>query len=382
MEKRLVEGYKEALRKMTPDERGAWISRCRAGIAALTRVYLDAIAVADELEDWRDDGAPDVATWLVMRHGDLPRTAREDVRVARALGDLPEVSRSFSDGEMGRDQLAAVTRMADARSDAAWAGDAPRYAASQLERLARLRRPTNSGGRSRDERFCRMRWDDEEGSLRLWAKLSLEEGAAVEAALRRQADKRSREAEEAGEEWEPRDRRLADALADVASAALGADPDPDRATVVLHTDHAFLRHGVGAAEVAGGPALSFDLVRRLSCDCRVEAALHGEGGLLGIGRASRTVPPRLLRQLRLRDQGCRFCGRAGWLHAHHVVHWVEGGTTDLENLVLLCPFHHRLVHDGVWGMRGSPASDMQFVSPTGRSVVARAPTPWPGVHAA
>jgi hypothetical protein len=74
-----------------------------------------------------------------------------------------------------------------------------------------------------------------------------------------------------------------------------------------------------------------------------------DGSILDVGRRSRTVPPALRRALEARDQGCRFpgCGLR-FTDAHHVRHWAEGGETKLENLVLLCRHHHRLVHEGGW----------------------------------
>jgi hypothetical protein len=83
------------------------------------------------------------------------------------------------------------------------------------------------------------------------------------------------------------------------------------------------------------------------------------------------VPDQLLRVLRHRDgAACRFpgCQHRRWLHAHHLVHWAEGGATDLDNLVLLCHAHHRLIHEGGWRTSGHPATDLRFHDPGGRPV--------------
>ena len=71
-----------------------------------------------------------------------------------------------------------------------------------------------------------------------------------------------------------------------------------------------------------------------------------DGSVLDIGRKTRTIPPTLRRALESRDRGCRFpgCGLR-FTDAHHVRHWADGGETKLDNLVLLCRFHHRLVHE-------------------------------------
>lgn len=71
---------------------------------------------------------------------------------------------------------------------------------------------------------------------------------------------------------------------------------------------------------------------------------------MGIGRKERKVPRWLLRALRYRDGGCTFpgCESKRFLHAHHIVHWSRGGPTDLDNLVLVCTFHHKLLHEYGW----------------------------------
>jgi hypothetical protein len=93
-------------------------------------------------------------------------------------------------------------------------------------------------------------------------------------------------------------------------------------------------------------------VRRLACDASFRlAVLDDNDQLLRIGRASRTVPATLRNALALRDGGCRFpgCDRPiDWTEPHHLKHWFDGGPTNLINLLLLCGFHHGLVHEGGW----------------------------------
>ncbi len=118
-----------------------------------------------------------------------------------------------------------------------------------------------------------------------------------------------------------------------------------------------------------GPALSAEAARRLACDARVETVAEApDGSTVGIGRAARTVPPWLGRQARHRDQGCRFpgCERTRWVHLHHLVHWADGGRTDLDSLVSLCGHHHRLVHEGGWRLAGHPDRLLTFLRPNGQ----------------
>ncbi len=74
-------------------------------------------------------------------------------------------------------------------------------------------------------------------------------------------------------------------------------------------------------------------------------------------------------QNRHRDQGCRFpgCERTRWTHSHHRIDWAQGGPTDLDNLITLCPHHHRLAHEGGWTIEGNPDEELRFVRPDGRA---------------
>jgi hypothetical protein len=165
------------------------------------------------------------------------------------------------------------------------------------------------------------------------------------------------------------DEKRADALAQLASLSLGADADIDRATVVCHVDAEVLASEDGVAFLEGGMPVGADTVRRMLCDGRVQAIIEDSGGTpIGVGTVSRVVPHYLRRALIDRDRGCTWpgCSASHWLHAHHIVHVAHGGRTDEDNLVMLCPFHHRCVHEGGWKIRGRPGRDVQIVRPDGR----------------
>src|SRR5205807_2385580 len=161
-----------------------------------------------------------------------------------------------------------------------------------------------------------------------------------------------------------------DALIELVTGAQGADSAS--ATLVVHAAAEVLTGEEGGApwlaETESGERLCSETIRRLACDARIEWVLESAGRPVGIGRKGRTVPGQIARILRHRDGGCRFpgCGRKRWLKAHHLVHWARGGGTDLENLLLLCHAHHRLVHEGGWTTSGHPARDLRFHDPTGR----------------
>ena len=110
----------------------------------------------------------------------------------------------------------------------------------------------------------------------------------------------------------------------------------------------------GNGEVEGGSIVPSETVRRLLCHARVQTVLEDRAGnALGLGRMSREPSAWMIRQVRYRDRGCRFpgCGTKAFTEAHHVVWWRNGGSTNLDNLALICSFHHRLVHEHGWSVR-------------------------------
>jgi hypothetical protein len=124
-----------------------------------------------------------------------------------------------------------------------------------------------------------------------------------------------------------------------------------------------------AVTLHDGTSLCTETFRRLACDCGLLAVAVGESGEpLDVGRKTRSIPPALRRALEIRDAGCCTfpgCTRDRFLHAHHVEHWVDGGETKKDNLLLLCSFHHQLVHEGGWSVRFDGRREPCFVRPSG-----------------
>ncbi len=151
--------------------------------------------------------------------------------------------------------------------------------------------------------------------------------------------------------------------------SVAGDADPDRATVVVQAELGALVGGEGGCAIEGGPVIHPDGARRLLCDGRLQTVVSDHTGqAVGIGRVARTAPPWILRQLRWRDRGCTFpgCELRRWLHAHHIRHWIEGGPTDLDNLVLVCSRHHKLVHEYGWRVRLGAGGIADWSRPDGR----------------
>ena len=175
--------------------------------------------------------------------------------------------------------------------------------------------------------------------------------------------------------------RRADALAWMAERVFeeGEAPalSPHRHEMVVHVDVEVLARGTtGRCEIEHHTALAAETARRLCCDSGIIATVDGpRGEPLSVGRRTRSIPPAIRRALLSRDRGCRFpgCPATHRLHGHHVHHWAEGGETALDNLLLLCPVHHRLVHEGGFDVRRLDDGALRFTDPHGNPV--RVPAP-------
>jgi hypothetical protein len=144
-------------------------------------------------------------------------------------------------------------------------------------------------------------------------------------------------------------------------------PHGQHTTVVVHVD---LESRIAALHL--GPLLPDSDRQYLTCDATCEVWFERDGQPIGAGRATRQISRRLRRALEYRDRTCVVpgCEATRGLHAHHLVHWEDGGTTDLDNLVLLCPYHHRLHHRGIITIRG-PAPQLVVTDSAGRQLSAR-----------
>ena len=177
----------------------------------------------------------------------------------------------------------------------------------------------------------------------------------------------------------PAGARRADALVEVATLSLAAGAEAGGGTsceLMVHVDAESLTGDEvnERCHLANGPSLSPETVRRLGCDAGVVRIIDRDGRPLTVGRRTRTISPALRRALRSRDDGCRFpgCTHGRFMHAHHIKHWARGGATTLENLVQLCSYHHRLVHEGGFQVEALGRGSVRFRRPDGR-VVAPAP---------
>jgi hypothetical protein len=154
-------------------------------------------------------------------------------------------------------------------------------------------------------------------------------------------------------------QRLGDGVAAIIHLATNAGDAPTRGGVKPHltvtVDYRVLAERVGTATLEDGSALSAATVRRLACDAQLIPMVLGSDSVpLDVGREHRLVRGQQRNALIARDKGCAFpsCSLpARWTDAHHIISWADGGDTDLDNLVLLCRSHHRLVHHSDWAIR-------------------------------
>jgi hypothetical protein len=371
------------------------ICKLAAHISAATCRWLGMVAEFDRREGWAGWGCRSCAHWLNWRCGLAIRAGQEHVRVARSLEGLSHITAAFARGELSYSKVRALTRIATPESEEDLVTMAAHATAAHLEKLVRAyRRATRpddleEANSRHAERHLTWHWDDD-GSLVVQGRLSPEDGALVIKALEAAADMRSAErmggspdssgSKEGADGWGARN---ADALVAMAETLLAAGPTPqsggDRYQVVVHADAETLGDdtpGVGGrCELDDGPTIAAETARRLICDASVVAMLESDGEPLNVGRKTRSIPPALRRALRSRDGGCRFpaCTNRRFVDGHHVQHWAHGGETSLANLVELCRAHHRLVHEGGFGLERDADGGFTFRRPDGRFIPAAPP---------
>ncbi len=348
------------------------VTQHHRAISAHQSQLLAAVVELDRRKAWRVDGATSMVAWLVQRCGVTAATARDWVTAAAKLHALPKISDALSQGKLSFDQVKPLVEVARPETDATLAEQATRWSAKQVRELAIAAR-NESDDRATGfytRRF--LRFDDRRRSLT--GVLPQDQYAAVKSSLIARASRRLRDRT-------PFDQRMADALVAVCKGdAGGGDRETpaqgraggmrrNRPTVVVHADMNFLAGGQGNAELDVLGPISREVARRLACDAKVLVSADGPGGQsLSLGRTRRDPTDAQRIEIRRRDKGCRFpgCTHTEFTDVHHVVHWVDNGPTNLDNLVELCDQHHRCVHEMGWKMSGDANVELTFRSPTGR----------------
>jgi hypothetical protein len=331
------------------------------------RGFLTLIAEADREKVWRDSGARDMTHFIRIRYGISEWKARRWIAAGHALEDLPHISQAFSSGELGIDKVVELTRFATSKTERDLLRWAKRVSCGAIRRRGDLACRSIEEVKDAERTRTLSWWYFEENSrFGLQAELPAADGAVVQKALERLAETLPI----MPGEKEPchADARRADALVALCSARIADDQDPDRATVVVHAQLDGAASGQTGCELEGGPAIHPETARRLLCDARVQTVLEDPSGQpVGLGRMSREPSAWMMRQLRYRDIECRFpgCGARRFTVAHHIRWWEHGGRTDLDNLLLVCTFHHKLVHEYGWEVRREKDGTVRWFHPDG-----------------
>lgn len=365
------------------------ITELAAHINSATYRLLTLINEFDERHGWSGAGLKSCAHWLNWKCGINLGAAREKVRVAHALPVLPQISSALRSGRISYSKVRAMTRVATAQNEDYLMMIADHGTASHVERLVRnYRKVKRSEALKRDNQHHALRelnWHiDNDGSYVFKARLSPEQGArivqAMDTAMTTIKEEHRNTVEDVPAET-PVAARRADAFERISDHYLTSEQSSkewvvkggDRYTVHLHTDMNTLQtDGDGVeSKLASGGSVSAETSRRLACDCGVVHWLeNADDKALNIGRRTRSIPSAIRRALDCRDGGCRFPGCTARHHvdAHHIRHWADGGETRLNNLLLLCRHHHRLVHEGGYSLALGVSGAAVFTMPNGKLI--------------
>jgi hypothetical protein len=342
---------------------------------------VEIVAEIDRDELWGATGARSVPALVAWKTGVSPRNADTVVTVAHRLQEFPHCAAGMREGRFSLDQVGVIAERAADGSDEHYAELAESATVSQLRTAIKLepRRPEPEP-RPEPRRSITKTSDEESATWRI--TLPNDEAATFDAALDCHRDaliaEWKRDHADGVSEQVPPFPGTVDAFLRLVEAGWDTDaarrPHAQRTTVVAHVD---VESRVAALHL--GPLLSDDDRRYLTCDATCEVWFERAGQVIGSGRETRQVSRRLRRALEHRDRCCVVpgCGATRGLHAHHIRHWEDGGLTELDNLVLVCPYHHRAHHRGVITITG-PAQHLVVSDQEGRPLkagsLARPPT--------
>jgi Domain of unknown function (DUF222)/HNH endonuclease len=416
----------------------AQICELAGHLTAATCRFLVLLGDFDARRGWADWEMTSCAAWLSWKCQMSSGTAREHVRVARALRDLPVIRGEFGAGRLSYAKVRALTRIATPDTDAGLAEIAGPMTGNQLERFARAHRQVSSVDDAAARIRRRLTWRlEEDGSLAGTFRLPPLQGAVLLKALRAAAgdlehphDGQARDvsAETTAADQvpaadgpvevtssSPADALLVIAEAFLAGKVVGA-ADPEVYQVIVHVgteaiapaaspaspaaeagDVSAETSGVGRqtpglagppghpadparCHVEDGPAIYVTAAQMIACSSALSWMLHDSAGkLLDLGRRRRRPNAALRRAARERDKcRCRFPGcESRRVDLHHIQYWSNGGRTKLENLVSLCKYHHMLVHERGFLIAAARDGTFAFCLPDGTAIPTSPPLPQP-----
>jgi hypothetical protein len=329
-------------------------------------------------------GARSIPALVAWMTGVSPRNAQTITAIAQRIEGFPRCAAGMRDGRFSLDQIGIIAEKAADGSDEHYAQMAECATVTQLRTAIKLEPRPEPEAKPEPVRSISKTSDEQSTTWKI--TLPHEEAATFDAALQSHrdalvADWKTDHEDGSGDgsaEQAPPMPNTVDGFMSLVKAGWDSDvarrPHGQRTTVVVHVD---LESRVAALHL--GPLLTGDERRYLTCDATCETWFERDGRVIGAGRATRTVSRRLRRVLEHRDHCCVIpgCGATRGLHAHHLVHWEDGGLTELDNLVLVCPHHHRAHHRGLITITG-PAHHLVVTDQENRQLqpgsLARPPT--------
>ena len=367
------------------------ISAAAADAARCQATLLELIGEFDAMEAiryWNDFKS--LAHWLSWSCSMTPGVAREHVRVAKALRRMSTIAELFRRGRLSYSKVREVTRVVDVVDEQRLTELALTATASQLARMISGFRSAD-GMRISQQTKRKVTWHErDDGMVEVRARLPKDEAAVLLTAIDAAKDQFGppSKADPCSEQPEPAPGvgtySNADALVAVARGFLNTAAQDrsgeDRTLVVVHVSaDNLVREGAdvpagtsqpaaAVCHIAGAGSVEPATAQRLACDNRLlGAVIDKHGPVLALGRTRRLVSKAQRRALLMRDQMCRYpgCHSTRHLKAHHLVPWILGGRTDLNNLILLCQWHHTAVHEGGVSITQGP-DGWVFTKPDGQ----------------
>ncbi|OBG02817.1 HNH endonuclease signature motif containing protein [Mycolicibacter sinensis] len=322
---------------------------------------VEIVAEIDRDKLWGATGVRSIPALVAWRTGVSPSNAHTIATIAHRLDEFPRCAEGMREGRFSLDQVGVIAQRAADGSDEHYAQLVGVATVTQLRTAVKLEPRPDPDPRAEPERSI-TKTSDEHGSC--WRiKLNPLDAAKFDAALQSHLDalmaewKRDHEDGGGASEQRPPLPSTADAFMRLIETGWDTEaarrPHGHHTTVVMHVD---VEQQVGALHL--GPLLSDAERQYLACDATCEVWFQRDGEVIGCGRSTRTISRRLRRALEHRDSCCAVpgCGATRGLHAHHIQHWEDGGPTELANLVLICPYHHRLHHRGIITITGDAAN--------------------------
>jgi hypothetical protein len=384
------EEFEEAARKfLARDERSVDPKRFRAVLDALDGDFSSVARDAQRAGEHLVAGNISAASWIARTCGMSIASAADRLCVGEQLESLPKVAAALGSGEISfqstsvlchlREQLGEKAKLLDEDEMLQYAREWSVFHLRKLCNAARHEADPDGFFNDAEENFTRRRFHISQMSDGLYlvdGVLDPVAGAALKTAVDVLAKPKGPEDERTAKQ------RRADAVGELALHAMEQGTLPRRHSVKPHINVTMTLEGL-KGELGVPPAdlelslpISTRTAERIACDCTMSRVLLADSMVIDVGRATRTVSPPKMRALRVRDKGCRFPGcdrQVNWSNPHHIIYRSRGGSDKLENLVLLCFFHHRLVHEGGWQVIKA-GREFRFLAPD-RFVMRRARGP-------